>query len=85
MTFADERYPEATKLSAAHDARSAVADFLEWCEGQGFVIAAYAPEVSRHPVVLPETHEMLIMRFLGIDAGALERERREMLKELRDA
>lgn len=81
--FADEDLPQSTKLAAAHDERSAVADFLEWCSEQGYHLAHHV-EGRNYPAILTETHDQVIMRYLDIDTAALEQERRAMLEAARD-
>lgn len=83
--FADDAYPQASKLAAASSDRSTVADFLEWCSEQGYHLAKHGDgaELSASRLyVIPQTHDAVVMDYLGIDTIALERERRAMLDGL---
>lgn len=71
---AASRYPECDKLDAVHEQRELIVAFLDWCE-----------EHASSDITVYQTHSHLAHRFLGINEETLERERRMMLKEIRDA
>lgn len=78
-----DQYPQSEKLAAAHDERSAIAEFLEWLESdQGIILAEYEEESGHYQAVL-ENFDRIIMRYLDIDERALEQERRAMLDAAR--
>lgn len=60
-------YPQCDKLAAVSDERRAIVEFVEWA----------GPRIGR------ERTDDLVMEFFGIDADALETERRTMLEALR--
>ena len=68
------RWPESDKLSAKVKDRDLIVAFLDWCDEQ-----------ATADVTVYQTHSHLAHRFLKIDEETLERERRMMLKEIRDA
>lgn len=74
-------YPEHDKLSAQSDAQVTLAEFLDWLASQGLVITRFAEngEFSH------ELGQSLVYSFFGVDPVKLERERRQMLDELRSS
>lgn len=63
-------YPECEKLSAIHDERRAITEFIEWAGNR--LANTSATEVDE-----------LVMEFYDIDPDKLETERRAMLEEAR--
>ena len=77
-------YPEHEKLAAISDKSQEIGEFLEWTMEQGWLLARYEEHWSHlQPVREPITR--LLARYFGIDEGALEREKRQMLDALREA
>jgi hypothetical protein len=76
--MAEPQYPQSEKLRATADERHAVGDFLEFLRQQGIELAP--TDERNYP--LP-TEDSLVMKWLGVDEKALERERRAMLEALR--
>jgi hypothetical protein len=70
--------PECDKLAALHDQRMPIADFLEWLDCEGYVIARYR-EGHNYPDQITRTSDDLLMEHLQIDTKKLEKERRAIL------
>lgn len=70
--------PQFDALDACDDARRYLLDFLEWLRDQRMSIGRYSPHVPFSPI--DESTDSLLMRYLSIDAKALEKERRALLE-----
>ena len=70
------KYPMCARVSLSHANRSAIEEFLEWCRRRGLVLQA-------------EDRESLVRDLLNdyfeIDPEQLERERRAILENQRQA
>lgn len=72
--------PEHDKLRAVKDRSQACGEFLDWLRDHGYVLCERAEEEL---VPAFKRTEQILAEFFEIDLDALEREKREMLAELR--
>ena len=80
------QYPEMEKLKALDAQRRAVDSFFEWLDEQGYAVCERPAMNGRYETIympVAQRPESLVFRFLGLDAGRLEAERRAMLDGLR--
>jgi hypothetical protein len=85
-----KKYPEHERLSAIKDKSQVCGEFLEWLQGAGrYVIAEYIGSDRRggKDLLVPASFriETLLAAYFKISRAKLEREKREMLDELRKA
>lgn len=74
------KYPEHDKVQKIAPQSQAIGEFLEWLQERGTVLAEYDGDR-----LWPQsfTTETLLAKFFDIDLNKLEKEKREMLKEIR--
>lgn len=87
MTAALPPTPELDRLAAIMrtGAPDALANFVDWLEGEGIVLARYEHvEGYRDRQLVPQTEstERLFERHFGLDGAAMEREKRALLRHL---
>lgn len=76
-------YPEHEKLAKIKDVSQAQGDFIEWLRGQGVHLMTYVEQVGWATPHHGLTD--LLAQFHKIDQNAIEREKRQMLEEIRAA
>ena len=77
------KYPECEKMAAVKDKSQVIGEFLEWAgETQGLHMCANNTNCDRYTLV-SMTREVLLAKFFDIDLNKVEKERRQMLDELR--
>lgn len=82
------KYPVSEKLNQIAAERQKIENFLDFLDDQGISIVKYAwdadPDYTTPDMLSSDGDQMsaLILKFLGIDATALEQERRQMLADL---
>lgn len=78
-------YPLSDRLSEMQTEYVAIHEFLEHLSTEGIWLAHYKDVGYQDLMLVPigEQHETVVLRFLDIDATALEQERRAMLEALR--
>ena len=82
-----EQYPECERWAAVHDQARVIGEFLEWLNADGILLSRICsmpgrPEFER--LLITESRDTVIARYLGIDLGTLEAERRAMLEAMQD-
>jgi hypothetical protein len=80
--------PELDKMRAVIEsgAAEAVTQFIDWLNGEGYMISRYeAIDGYTNPVLLPSSFlpERLMAQHFGIDLDKIEAERRAILDALR--
>ena len=81
----DEQFPEHVRLAAVQKEVEAINEFLDWAaDGEGWFLARW---VNNGQTVMPLhiSREAVIAKHFGIDRTALEAEKREMLRQVREA
>lgn len=77
------RYPECEKMAAVKDQSQVIGEFLEWAEAtQEFELCIYSG-YSKEYIPVGITKERLLARFFDINLDKVEKEKRQMLDELR--
>lgn len=74
------KYPEHDKLKEVEKESQFLGSFLEWGQERGMYLAEYDDDIMR-PV--RKSINTLLAEHLDIDLAKLEREKREMLHEMR--
>ncbi|WP_199031403.1 hypothetical protein [Ralstonia sp. ASV6] len=77
-----DKYPQLAKMEEVHGHSQAIGEFIDWLNENGLTICSSEERirgVEFYPVM--ETTEQLLARHFGVDLGAAERERREVLAE----
>lgn len=75
--------PECDKLAAAANQRDILIEFLGWLETQKIQLGRYGVSVIEYCMTpIADSHDALILAFLGIDYQKLETERRALLDNL---
>ena len=85
--------PEGEKMLAVHDKSQAIGEFLEWANEQGYVLCTLVPkrdyvgDIMDGQEYCPQVPrvEQLLAEFFDINLEEVERERQELLAELRRA
>ena len=79
-----KQYPECEKLGAVRDKSQLIGEFLDWLSDYEIVLARYNPN-SRLDQLMEhsESTESLLAKFFDIDMGEVERERQQMIDDLR--
>lgn len=78
----ENQYPECEKMAVVKDKSQAIGEFLEWLECEkNWEICEYGSSDRLSPVIL--STEQLLAEFFDIDLDKIEKERRQMLYELR--
>lgn len=82
-------YPEHEKLKEISDDSQKFGEFLEWLQENGYVLAQWRKYPGHPPddelVPCREPTEKILAKRFDIDLDVLEREKRQMLDELRAA
>ena len=75
--------PEHDKLKSqtADNCNQHIGQFLEWCQEKGWELCAM--DAFDEYLPLYKTIPTIIAEYLGIDQGAIEREKRELIAYLR--
>lgn len=82
------KYPEHDKLEKIHDQSQAIGEFLDWLgEEKGIFLAQRSPDRASFefgPAIVMDLTPKIkhIEEFFEIDPVKLEKEKRQMLKEL---
>lgn len=79
-------YPEHDKLSKVENEVSTISEFMEWLENKGLEIcfignAGRGDMIERIPI--QQAKASLIGEYFGIDNEIIEKEKREMLDNIR--
>ncbi len=79
-------FPEHEKLKKAEIECRAIGGFLDWMDEQDIVIAEYGDDKHNNGnlYLLYTPKATMIARFIGIDEGKLEAEKRAMLESFRE-
>lgn len=77
------QYPEHEKLSAISELSQAIGEFLEWCQGKGWVLAEIPDEYDFTWFPISYSTNTLLARHFGIDLDRLEAEKKQMLDAIR--
>lgn len=72
-----ENYPQSEKLARLGDSQTAILEFLDWLASESLFIC------DAEGYGIPESYELLVLRYFDVDAKELDKERRAMLEELR--
>lgn len=76
--------PEHEKLAKVKDKTQACGEFIEWLAGKGIRLAAYSTESGGYHPISKSIQDLLAEHF-GIDRKKLEKEKDQMLDEIRRA
>jgi hypothetical protein len=82
--------PELEKMAAVQDDSLLLSEFFEWMSSKGYFIAEYRENTR---LLIPENElfavdkkpDEIIADFFGIDLKKAEAEKRQLLKEIRQA
>ncbi len=76
-------YPECDKLLAVKNQSQAQGEFLDWLSDKG--IALCEIDQNYYPMYVPvrKNTETLLAEYHGIDLNKVEKERKEMLEDLK--
>ena len=79
------KYPECEKLLAVQDRSQPISGFLEWLNSQGAHLLRWQEMPAHAAIAVPafRNHEHMLAEFFGIDLSLVEKERRQMLDEMR--
>lgn len=75
-------FPECKKFSGLAQTMAIEREFLEWLSEQGYHLAKYNDEDELFPCY--ESEWKLLYRYHEIDEQKLEKERRELIQQMRD-
>lgn len=75
-------FPECEKFSGLAQTMAIEREFLEWLSEQGYHLAKYNDEDELFPCY--ESEWKLLYRYHEIDEQKLEKERRELIQQMRD-
>lgn len=79
----ETQYPECEKMAAVKDKSQLIGEFIEWMrDEQGFEICIRS-WYSREYIPMGMTIKILLAKFFDIDLNEVEKERRQMLGEMR--
>jgi hypothetical protein len=79
----ENKYPECEKMSSVKDKSQVIGEFLEWAkQTQEFCMCVYSG-YSKEYIPISMTTEILLAKFFDIDLEKAEKEKRQMLEELR--
>lgn len=77
--------PECDRLAAAADQRDTLIEFLGWLGTQKIELGRYGVSAIEYCMTpIADSHDALVLQFLGIDHQKLETERRALLAHLRE-
>ena len=84
-----EKYPECEKLAKVSEKSQLIGEFLEWLQNEKEIALAKWAQVegsvfSNSNLFLVNHTESLLYEFFEIDMKKVEKERKQMLKELRE-
>ena len=77
------KYPECEKFYKIKDMSLMIGDFLAWLGSEKHVHLAHCEERRGYLSYYPYSTESLLAEFFNIDLDKLEKEKQEMLRELR--
>lgn len=76
-------YPECEKMAAVEDKSQVIGEFLEWAkETQDFHLCIYSG-YGKEYIPIGITVERLLAKFFDIDIDKVEKEKRQILEEIR--
>ena len=78
-------YPEHEKLKKVQDESQAIGEFLEWVNYEKRYSFCYVDRKTEQWYPILETKEQLLAEFYDINLDAIEKEKRAMLEEMRQA
>lgn len=80
----DKIYPECEKITEADKSGKSplLTDFLDWLDSKGIILAKYGARDDLYPI--HTNKEQLLADFFGIDLALVEKERRQILEDLRN-
>ena len=78
-------YPECEKLAKVRNESQTIGEFLEWLMGTKEVILAKYQGKLDTLTETRESIESLLAEFFGIDLKKVEKERRQMIEDIRNA
>lgn len=76
-------YPEHERLHKVKDKSQIIGEFLDWLNESGYHIAEYIDPEDEHLTPVGYTINDLLARYFDIDLDLIEKEKRQMLKEIR--
>lgn len=76
-------YPECEKAALIRDKSQVCGEFLEWLQGEGFVIAKWQRGQQDTLRAASLNMEKTLADFFGIDLDKIETEKRAMLEDMR--
>lgn len=71
--------PQSNRLADHMDEYNTLREFLDWLGGQGILLARFETSELR-PDPIHDSLDSLALRFLGVDAAKLDKERQDLLK-----
>ncbi len=79
------KYPECEKMQGVKDKSQAIGEFLEWLNYEKHIILATAgdEENSGDLSMIHYSSEELLAEFFEIDLKKVEKEKQQILKEIR--
>lgn len=76
--------PEHEKLSQVKDLSQEIGSFLDWIQSQGMCLAKFN-EGEEHYWPVNKRIEQILAEYFEIDLNKLEKEKIEMIEEMRNA
>jgi hypothetical protein len=79
------KYPECEKMAAVKDKSQIIGEFLEWLTHERLIRVELCVRNDIHDNLIPcyPSTEELLAEFFDIDLNKIEKEKRQMLDELR--
>lgn len=74
-------YPECEKMIKVKEESQNIGEFIDWLYTRYMHIAFYDEEGNLHPALI--STEKLLAEYFNIDLDKVEKEKRQMLEELR--
>lgn len=74
-------HPEHDKMSAIVAISNSIGGFLDWLDDNEITLCQVDIEDGYYPIHMSK--EKLLAKFFGIDLDKIEKEKQQMLKELR--
>lgn len=80
-----EKYPECEKMMAVKDKSQVIGEFLEWLQYERSITVELCVRNDIHDKLFPFNFstEKLLAEFFNIDLNKVEKEKRQILDELR--
>jgi hypothetical protein len=81
-------YPEHEKLKKVSDKSQTIGEFIDWLQNEAnYVIGQYKTSKVDREILYPahEGTQELLAKYFNIDLQKIEDEKRQMLKEIRNA